>query len=66
MLKEIQSCPPIKLGKVWRSYAVPPEDKDELNEAIAEAEAAFKMSPHQRVVQLTYRYYSERYGKFYD
>src|SRR5699024_7631975 len=66
MWRNIKTCSPFKMSKVWRSYAVPLDQKQQLNQAIAEAEAANKLERNFRIHLLTYRYYSVRYARFYD
>jgi len=61
----IKSSPPVTKRLVEEWYSVKKEDKNNLNQAIAEAEAASLWSCEVRLKKLTYWYYSTRYEKYF-
>ena len=66
MMKHIDKTPLIKKQKVCYTYAVPSESLQHFNESVAEAEAAYKLPIKERIQVLTYRYYSVRYGRYFE
>ncbi|KAI2808317.1 Histone-lysine N-methyltransferase NSD3, partial [Blomia tropicalis] len=54
-----------KKTKVIKSYLVPNDHREDYNNAINEAEIANLIDQKVRLQQLTYRYYSLKYERFY-
>lgn len=55
-----------KKTKVIKSYLVPNDHREDYNNAINEAEIANLIDQKVRLQQLTYRYYSLKYERFYE
>ncbi len=69
MLRRITACRlPAELEKTWKSFSGGGlrEKKISFSLAVAEAAEACRLTKAERLSTLTYRYYSKRYGKFFE
>ncbi|KAH9391629.1 Histone-lysine N-methyltransferase NSD3, partial [Tyrophagus putrescentiae] len=69
MLRRITACRlPAELEKTWKSFSGGGlrEKRLSFSLAVAEAAAACRLTKAERLSTLTYRYYSKRYGKFFE
>ena len=69
MLRRITACRlPAELEKTWKSFSGGGlrEKRLSFSLAVAEAAEACRLSKKDRLSTLTYRYYSKRYGKFFE